>query len=153
MQVYFCHIIEAVLNFLGCLDDGTTSKIQWHLGLVHKWWTFHFIAKIQIFAGKWDIHNLSPSTLGSITIFIEFLKLTHHLNPPKSSKLSQLYGKLRFQFFLLKIHIFLIFSTQIGIFPAYFRFFPSFYILSLNCCLDRKMPLIKFSRYFPSTTS
>ena len=52
MKIKVCHLIEAVLNFLGCLDDETTSKIQKHLGLGHKLWTFYFIGKFHIFGGK-----------------------------------------------------------------------------------------------------
>ena len=57
--------------------------------------------------------NKMSTICGPIPNVFEFLKLSHHLNTPKSSKLPILYGKLWFSFLPPKIQI-SIFCTQIG---------------------------------------
>ena len=49
---------------------------------------YDFPGRIQIFGRKNDISTI----WGSIAYLIEFLKLSHHLHTPKSSKLPQLFS-------------------------------------------------------------
>ena len=91
---------------------------------------------------------------GPILNVFEFLKLSHHLNTPKSSKLPQLYCKLWFSFFPPKIWIF---NTHSKWKVPNFRLFPDppSFILSKSLKAKRvtrqscsyMSPLPSYARY------